>query len=103
MGAALAAIALPVTIIGAAGGLAYGWMKAKENKEKLEMQIQQIQNQISDQIKQSLISSYSSRIEQDFHTVEQENRKALLSGLDKNQIRQYENEIGNYILKLSTL
>ncbi|ENX01773.1 hypothetical protein F900_01533 [Acinetobacter modestus] len=103
MGAALAAIALPVTIIGAAGGLAYGIMKSKENKAKLEQQIQQTQYQIADQIKQQLLNSYSSRIEQDLRMVEQENQKTLFANFDQNQIKQYETDIETYISQLSLI
>lgn len=103
MGAALAAIALPVTIIGGAGGLAYGIMKSKEKQARLEQQIQQTQYQIANQIKQQLLNSYSSRIEQDFRMVEQENQKALFSNLDKNQIKQYQTDIEAYISQLSLI
>lgn len=103
MGAALAAIALPVTIIGAAGGLAYGIMKSKEKQAKLEQQIQQTQYQITEQIRQQLLNSYSNRIEKDFRMVEQENQKALFSNLDKNQIKQYETDIETYISQLSLI
>lgn len=100
MGAALAAIALPVTIIGAAGGLAYGIMKSKEKQEKLEQQIQQTQYQITDKLKQQLLNSYSTRIEQDFRMVEQENQKALFSHFDRKQIKQFEVDIESYLSQL---
>ncbi len=100
MGAALAAIALPVTIIGAAGGLAYGIMKSKEKQEKLEQQIQQTQYQITDKLKQQLLNSYSTRIEQDFRMVEQENQKALFSHFDRKQIKQFEVDIEFYLSQL---
>lgn len=103
MGAALAAIALPVTIIGAAGGLAYGIMKSKEKQEKLEQQIQQTQYQITDKLKQQLLNSYSTRIEQDFRMVEQENQKALFSHFDRKQIKQFEVDIESYLSQLSLI
>lgn len=103
MGAALAAIALPVTIIGAAGGLAYGIMKSKEKQEKLEQQIQQTQYQITDKLKQQLLNSYSTRIEQDFRMVEQENQKALFSHFDRKQIKQFEVDIESYLNQLSLI
>jgi len=100
MGAALAAIALPVTIIGAAGGLAYGIMKSKEKQARLEQHIQQTQYQITDQIRQQLLNSYSNRIEKDFRMIEKENQKALFSNFDQNQIKQYETDIESYLSQL---
>lgn len=103
MGAALATIALPVTLIGAAGGLAYGWWKSRDNEKKLDAKVMQAQSQFSEKIRISLIESYKSRIDGDFEVVERENKKALFAGLEKSQLRHYEQDIDGYVIKLSVL
>ncbi|MDC4765128.1 dynamin family protein, partial [Acinetobacter baumannii] len=70
LGAAVGAIALPVTIVGGAAGAIYGWMKSRKNAEALESDVTQIQSDIAEQIKKQLISSYSNRIDHDFNYVE---------------------------------
>lgn len=104
MGAALATIALPVTIVGGISGLAYGWWKSKENnkaKLKLKSQITQTQTQISEIIQSSLDNTFSERIQNDFEVVEKENKYALFKGMDKQQLRDYIKQIDEYIMKLN--
>lgn len=101
MGAALATIALPVTIVGGIGGLAYGWWKSKDNRSKLDAQITQTQTQISEKIQKLLFNTFSKRIENDFELVEKENKYALFKGMDKHQLRDYLNQIDEYIIKLN--
>jgi small GTP-binding protein len=106
MGAAVSAIALPVVLTGTAIAGAYAlWKKfgnQEKERQKQEMQIRQTQFEISVKIKQILINTYSNRLENDFHQVEQENAKALFAGLEKSQIRQYESYIEDYVTRLAT-
>ena len=107
MGAAITAVALPIVLTGTAIAGAYALWKNFGNQEKerqkLEAQIKQIQWQITDQIKEILINTYSSRIEEDFRHVEQENESALFARLERTQIRQYESDIEDYLVKLAAL
>lgn len=103
LGAAVGAIALPVTIVGGAAGAIYGWMKSRKNAEALESDVTQIQSDIAEQIKKQLISSYSNRIDHDFNYVESTYEKALFSGASKSDLRKLVNSIDDYIIKLSIL
>ncbi|WP_171071946.1 hypothetical protein, partial [Acinetobacter baumannii] len=103
LGAAVGAIALPVTIVGGAAGAIYGWMKSRKNAEALESDVTQIQSDIAEQIKKQLISSYSNRIDHDFNYVESTYEKALFSGISKSDLRKLVNSIDDYIIKLSIL
>lgn len=103
LGAAVGAIALPVTIVGGAAGAIYGWMKSRKNAEALESDVTQIQSDIAEQIKKQLISSYSNRIDHDFNYVESTYEKALFSGVSKSDLRKLVNSIDDYIIKLSIL
>ncbi|HBN5964888.1 TPA: dynamin family protein [Acinetobacter baumannii] len=103
LGAAVGAIALPVTIVGGAAGAIYGWMKSRKNAEALESDVTQIQSDIAEQIKKQLISSYSNRIDHDFNYVESTYEKALFSGISKSDLRKLINSIDDYIIKLSIL
>lgn len=107
MGAAITAVALPIVLTGTAIAGAYAlWKKfgnQEKERQKLEAQIKQIQWQITDQIKEILINTYSSRIEEDFRHVEQENESALFARLERTQIRQYESDIEDYLVKLAAL
>lgn len=101
LGTAVGAIALPVTIVGGVAGAIYGWMKSRKNTEALETGVKQIQTDIAEQIKKQLVSTYSNRIEHDFNYIEFTHEKALFSGINKSDLREFEKSIDDYIVKLS--
>ncbi|MFZ3191827.1 MAG: dynamin family protein [Moraxellaceae bacterium] len=103
MGTALAAVALPVALVGAAGGLAYGVWKSRQNNEKIEQQARAVQVQMAERVKNTLQTSYLRHIEQDFKVIQAENEKFLFLGMNKSTIRDYENEIEDYISKVDIL
>lgn len=100
MTAALSAIALPVALVGGVGGLVYGLLKSKDNKEKLECKANQLQFQMVADIEQHLIDFYNKTVENSFNHVREE---IMFSGLNEEKLNQSKIDIRSYIDKLSRL
>lgn len=100
LGAALSAIAFPITLVGLLGGAVFGWRKSIKNKEKQEATILQIQNEISGKIKNKLIELYSYRVEMDFNSINQEHERLLFNGLNKMDLIRLKVDIEKYLINL---
>lgn len=96
VGTALATVALPLVIAGVAANLLSGLGKSEQKNNHMDFQVQQLQTQIASQIKNQLLGEYSNRIKTNFNHLIKEHEKLIFSGLDKNQIRQYERELEDY-------
>lgn len=101
VGAALATVALPIVIAGVAATLISSLGKSEQRNNHMDTQVQHLQTQIASQIKNQLLDEYSNRIKINFNHLIQEHEKLIFSGLDKNQIRQYEHELEDYVRRVS--